>query len=241
MVADVKHFQDRLAEARKTASRLRCEAFVDYSPVIAGQRLKQITLPTYNQLCAFECEFVKSLDVGFKDIVCFVWVHHPEFHQFNEKVKMRVTHEVWRALNPRYSVVQSLVRLLAPLPRFRWVARWIRPTAAELQIEAVAEIRRLLHEALHDFPKDGPKEAGEPLAFSFQAQVLNLMRRSLGLTFAETSSIPLKALAQHLREILHVESHGKAMMLTPEEAQVWSEYLEAREQEGRELAQHGKN
>lgn len=229
MVADLKYYQDRLAQAQDGARRLRCEAFVDYSPVVAGQRLRQITLPSYNQLCAFECSFVRPGEITFRDIVCFIWVHHPEFHQFNEAGKRRITHEVWRALNPRYAGVQSLIRLMCPFPRFRWLKRWIRSDAGELQIEAIAEIRRLVHEALHDFPRDDPGAEGEPLPFSFQAQVLNLMRRSLGLSFAETCALPLKALAQHLREILHVESKGKVAMLSPEEARVWSEYMDWRQ------------
>ncbi len=229
MVANLEHFQKRLEDVHAAAGKLRCEAFVDYTPVVAGQRLCQLTLPSYNRLVAFECAFVSARNIAFKDIVCFIWVHHPEFGQFNATGKTRVTHAVWRALNPRFAGVQIALRFIAQLPRWRWLARFIRPDAAQLQAEAVAEIRRIIHEGLHDFPKDGPTVAGEPLPFAFQAQVLNLMRRSLGLSFAETCSIPLKALAQHLREVLHVSNAGKSSMLSEAEQQVWADYQEWRQ------------
>lgn len=226
MVADLQHFQQRLASVQETAARLRCEAFVDYTPVVAGQRLLPVTLPSYNRLCAFGCAFVTGAPVAFADLVCFVWVHHPEFGQFNARAKTRVTHAVWRALHPRFDGVQGILRFITPLPRFRWLARFHRPMGAELRAVAVADIRRLLHEALHDFPPPAADDApAEPLPFAFQAQILNLFRRSLGLGFDDTRSMPLKQVAQHLREALHHASGGKAQLLTRDEAAVWADYL----------------
>ena len=223
MAEQFPDFQKLIAEARAKARRLRCEAFVEYSPVVAGQRLRPITLDTYNELLAFENAFVTGGAPGFEDIFGFIWIHHPDFGQFAAKARRRCLRQVMRALEPRWPIMSMVARVLAPLPRFGWLRGWIEPTPNELATEAAEEINRLLTEALCDFPSGSGD--GEPLPFGLQAQILNLMRRELQIPFAETRRIPLKQLAQHLREIVHTNSQGKALQLTAEEAAIWRAYL----------------
>jgi len=217
---------DRLHAAQREALQMRAEAFVSYSPVVAGERLNPITLGSYNALFAMRNGFVTGDGVGLVDVVNFVWLHHPAFGQFNRAEKRRVSRRVFSALSPAFPAINGAVRVLAQFPgwrRLRWLAR---PTAEERQTEAIAEIFRLLCEAQSDLPRgDGD---GEPIPFAMNAHLLNLFRRELGMTFAETLALPLKQLAQHYREIIHHGSHGKAVMLTPAEAEIWREHLQER-------------
>ena len=217
---------ERLRVAQANAQQQRAEAFVDYAPTVAGERLRPITLGSYNALVAMCNGFVTGEGAGLLDIVNFVWLHHPHFGQFERREKARVTRRVVSALSPAFPVINGAVRVLCQLPGWRVLCRLARPTAEERQAEAAAEIARLLREACGDLPRsDG---AGEPLPFAQSAHLLNFFRRELGMSFAETLALPLKQLAQHYRELVHHATAGKALLLTPEEAEIWREHLAPR-------------
>lgn len=223
MLEETDSLAERLRAAQEKARRARCEAFVEYDAMVAGERIGPITLETYNSLIAFENAFVTGGSVGFDDIANFIWVHHPRFGQFNRAEKKRVTRRVFSALRPAFPTTNEVVRLLAQFPRLRVLRCVVRPSAEERVAAVVTEIRRLLAEATDDLPTSDV--GGEPIPFAFQAYVLNLFRRTLGMPFEETRRLPLRQLAQHYREIVHRESKGKALLLTREEAAIWREYL----------------
>lgn len=236
MVAQLHPLSQRLHEVQQEVARHRVEAFVDYSPEVCGIALRPITLDSWNALMAFQNGFVTAGGVSFIDVVNFVWLHHPNFGQFNRREKKRVTYAVWRALTPRLAALNGAIHFLVQFRHFRWLGRFRRQTGVDRFQEAVEEIRRLLVEATRDIPRGD--EDGNPLPFSFQAFVLNLFRRELGMPFAETRAIPLKQLAEHLRDILHHRSAGKAILLTPEETAVWADYLAEKTAEAQ---RRGKN
>jgi hypothetical protein len=215
--------RNALIAAQTRARHLRCEAFVDYIPVVAGLPVRPVCLASFNKLVAFENAFVTGGEVRFDDIVNFIWVHHPQFGQFNRRDKKRVTLEVYAALRPALPTLNDLLILLSQLPHFRVLRRMIRPTPHERVAIAIREIRRLIAEATEELPSGD--DSGEPIPFAFQAHILNLFRRTLGMSFEETRQLPLRQLAQHYREIVYRESKGKALLLTKEEAAIWREHL----------------
>src|SRR5688572_18063262 len=97
----------QLEHAQADARRYRCEAFVDYSPTVAGETIRPITLETYNALIAFGNAFVTGEAIGFDDIANFVWLHHPSFGQFNREEKAQVTRRVFDALRPRFPALNA--------------------------------------------------------------------------------------------------------------------------------------
>lgn len=200
-----------------------------YHPVVAGQALLPVTLDTYNVLVAWENPFVCGGSCDFTALFQFIWAHHPDFGQFNPAGRRRVLRAVLRALAPRHPVRNIVCRTLAPLG-WRFLSRWCEPTPAELEQAAIEECQRLVTEAIGQFPVERSSASdtapSEPLPFSLQAQVLGLMRRELGVPFAETRALPLKELSQHLREVSWVASKGRAMLHSPEEARVWTDYLD---------------
>jgi hypothetical protein len=226
----------RLKRAQQRAAQARCEAFVHYSPVVAGLALNPITLGSYNALHAMRSAFVTGEPIRFDDVANFVWLHHPEFGQFNREAKRRVTNAVRNALSPSFPALNATVRVLMQFPRFRFLRAIARPTAEQLETEAIKEICRLVQEARRDFPKQDAEERGEPTPYATNAHFLNLFRREFGMTFAETSALPLKQLAQHYREAVHVASKGKAILLTEEEAAIWREHLGPKVAEGTDAA-----
>ena len=236
-------FRDRLIAAQEAAAKLRAEAFVRYSPVVCGQALRPLTLETYNLLVCWRNPFVCGGAVTFDAIFQFIWAHHPAFGQFAHEDRHEVMRAVVRSLEPRFPTLGAVSRLVIPvIAKKRWwvripcsfaFQRFITPTYEERVAEAINEIRRIIHEGLAEFPTETRTAAdksgapGEPLPFSLQAQVLALMRRELGLSFDETRHLPLKELSQHLRELTWTLSRGKAVLMTPAEATVWREYLDA--------------
>lgn len=218
--------RERLEDVQAKARQARVAAFVDYEPTVAGERLNPITLGTYNALVAFENGFATGGPVSVSDVIAFVWLHSPGFGQFETKRKARVARRVLRALHPRFPMLNALLLIVSEFPRWRFLRRFCVPTAEERIAEAVEEIRRLIKEAIHDIPtRDGD---GEPPPVSFTAHVLGVFRRDLGISFEETMRMPMRRVAQHYREALHTASGGKALMLTPEEAEIWAEHLKAR-------------
>lgn len=217
---------ERLDRAQANAARIRCEAFVDYAPVVAGERLRPITLGTYNALFAFGNAFVTGGAIAFEDIAGFVWLHHPNFGQFNRREKKAVTRRVYAALRPSFPNINGALAVISEFPRFKLLRRFVVAHQGQRVGEAIAEIRRLISEAAGEMPRGD--ESGEPMPFAQPAQVLNLFRRYLGMSFEETRRIPMKQLAQHLRELAHHLSDGKAILLTPEEAALWREHLTAK-------------
>ena len=224
--ANAGNLAEELKRAQETAARARAEAFVDYAPTVAGETLRPITLRSYATLVATGNGFVTGAPLSFNDLVNFVWIHSPQFGQFNRRAKRRLTRRVFFRLNPLLSWFNEGARIAATFPRFRWLRHLAGPTAHELQSEAVAEAARLIAEARGDFPTSD-SDSGEPAPFATQAHILNLFRRELGMTFEETLSIPMKQLTQHYREIIHHSSRGKAVLVTPAEADVWRRHLDA--------------
>ena len=239
-VPTLADFRARLAAAQANARRLRAEAFVRYQPEVAGHVLAPVTLDTYNLLVGWENPFVVGGECDEVALHQFIWCHSPDFGQFAHAARRRSLRRMLVALHPRHPFRGGLARFAAPFGAARgltgWFARrlrpWCEPTAEELAAAAIAECQRLVAEAIGEFPtsRPGPEAAPvEALPFALQAQILNLLRRELGLPFAETRALPLKELAQHLRELTWTASGGKAALLTPAEASVWAEYQEWRE------------
>ena len=229
MVADpqILAFQRRLAEVHQAAAARRTAAFVDYAPLVCGLALQPLTLRTYTLLLAWRNAFVCGGTVALKDIVQFVWVHQPEFGQFAHGPRRRLTRRVWRALHPRLPTLNTVIRFLAPLPRFRWLRPLCRRTAAERHALAIAEIRRLVAEALADFPP--PTADSPPAVCALTPQFVALLVRGYACDFDTArrlvAALPLAQLMQYLREILHRLSQGRDKLITPEEAAVWADYL----------------
>jgi hypothetical protein len=220
------HFRARYASAQAEAREARAAAFVRYEPVLAGQVLAPITLERYNLLVAFGSPFVVGGPQTVEDLLVFLWCLHPGFSQHDAAARRACYRAALRALQPRWPVLNAIARTVAPFsPRLRRLLRpFLGPTAAELEIAAVEEARRLVAEAIGEFPRGS--DDGEPLPFAMQAQVLNLLRRTLAVPYAEARELPMKELAQLLREAVHHASEGKAPLLTPAEAAVWRDYLE---------------
>lgn len=238
MVAN-PNFAERIAEVRNRSAKLRCEAFVDYSPVVCGMVLNPVTLASYNRLIAFENAFAVGGPVDVEAILTWVWVQHPEFGQMAGKAKQRVFARTLRALSPACPNFNAFVHLVSTLPRFRWMARWRVPTPQDRFDEAVEMIRHLMEEALYGFPRQTRDEEAERLdaeeraaeraeieretgkkqrkesrfdpgaAIAFQAQILNTFRRDYGMSYAETEALPLKRLSQLWREHLWTHANDK--------------------------------
>jgi len=231
MVAEAKSIRQRITEHRAEIARLRCEAFVDYAPEVAGVQLRPVTLASYNRLMAFQNPFVCGGPVDFGAVFVFVWAHHPEFGQFAQDAKQRALRRVYRALHPRAPNINTFVRFACQFPGWRWLRRFARPTAEERLAEAVAEARRIVDEALHDFPLGSDDDADRgPSPVTMQAQLLNTFRRELAMSYAETEALPLKKLVQLLRETVHHRTGGKGLsLITREEAALVREHLTRRE------------
>ncbi len=124
--------------------------------------------------------------------------------------------------------------MMAQFPAWHWLGRFCVASREQRFSETVGEIRRLIDEALHDFPSDSQSEEDaeknrrhtEPPAIALQAQLLNTFRRDLGLSYSETESIPLKRLVQLYRELIYSATGGKGLsLMTRAEAAIWREHL----------------
>lgn len=257
MVAQ-KNFSERLAEIRARSAKLRCEAFVDYSPVVCGLTLNPVTLASYNRLVAFENAFAVGGPISLEAICVWVWVQSPEFWQLAEKAKRRTFAKVCRALTPRFPVTNLFLHMLTVLPRFKRFAWLASPTKQQRADAAVETIRHLMNEALYGFPspdatretdeeerelerQEMERETGKPIpkerarfdaapSVALQAQMLNTFRRVYGMSYSETESIPLKKLGQLWREHLWQSSGDKTGLrfIDKEEAALWAEELETK-------------
>lgn len=228
MVAAANPRRQLLEAAQARAALRRAQALVDYAPTLCGLRLRPVSLDSHNALLAFENGFVTGAGITLVDVVNFVWLHHPEFGQFNRAAKRRVTLAVARWHYRGFHRTNDFLRSCACFPGLRWLShRWVtRSTVATRITETITEIRRLLTEALVDFPKGD--DEGEPLPFSHPVYILNTLRRRLDIPHAETRALPLKFVAQILRECVHHASDGKALLLTAEEAAIWADDLAAK-------------
>jgi len=224
----------RLIEVRARAARLRSEAFIDYEPMVCGVRLRPVTLATYNRLLAFESPFVTGGPVDLEALAVFVWLHHPDFSQHGTRARRRVLRRVHRALFPRWPRLNALLLAVSTLPRFRWLRPLTSATEQQRHTEAAGEIRRLLDEALHDYPSPGSSEEdaekvkrqSDAPPIAFQASILNTFRRALDIPYAETEALPLKRLIQLYREVIYTSTGGKGLsLMRREEAAIWSEHL----------------
>lgn len=236
-------FRARLAAVNATTRQLRIAAFVDYAPFVCGIALQPVTLRSYNLLLGWNNAFVSGGAVTAKDIAQFVWLHHPEFGQFAEKSRRRVFRQIDSALRPALPGINALAHIFFPLvagvaarrrfpvilsPLAFILRRIVRPTAEERYHAAVAEIRRILNESLHDFPISGDED--DPLPYALSPQLVSLMVRGYGLEFETArrlvSELPLKELLEYIREVVHRFSKGKDKLLTAAQARVWEDYLE---------------
>lgn len=220
--------RQRMEDVRSRSARLRTEAFVDYAPRLCGFALQPITFLSYQRLVAFNNAFVTGAPVDLRSIFQFVWVHHPAFSQHADRARRRVFRRVWRSLHPRLPTLNAALLALRGLPRLRWLSRLVRPTAAECQAAAIAEIRRLVHEALHDFP--APGDDARPSPYAGYPHYVSLLERAHPMSFAEARVLvdhaPLKQLVQWVREAIDRLSRGKDKLLTAEEARVWADWLD---------------
>lgn len=224
--------RQRMRELQASSRQLRVESFVDYTPTVCGISLRPITYRTYLHLVAFNNGFVCSGQIDLRSICQFVWVHHPKFGQHAHAARKRVFRRVVRSLQPRFPVINSLALVLRAVPRLRWLRHLVRPTAEERLAAVVADIRQLVHEALHDFPVADGEDDAPPLAS--YPHFVSLLERSHALTHAEACALvdraPMKELVQWIREALFRLSKGREKLLSAEEAAVWSEWLDIPEE-----------
>lgn len=243
MVAESEFtFEQKLKAARERAARRRHEAFVDYAPRVCGLTLNPVTLASYNRLSAFGSPFVGGGPVSAHDVLVWVWVHHPKFAQDAEKDRAVVFRAAWRNLRPRFASLNRLAHYLAAFPRWRFLARFCSPTFEQRFSEAVAEIRRLMAEAMAGFPPaqephqlehddDGDRDArpafDASVSVAFQAQILNTFCRSYWMPYEKTEALPMKKLGQLWREHLYYIGGDKTglRMMDEEEAALWREQL----------------
>ena len=226
MVAHTQTYDlaEKLERTQAEIRQARSAAFVDYRPTVLGVELNPITVGSYNRLIAFESPFVMGGAVDFAAVFGFVWLHHPAFRQGAETQRKRLLRACWRAVNPRFENLNIFIHIASQFPGFRWMARFRRQTAAARLADAVAEIRRLVDEALNDFPKGDEDAPAAPVAM--HAQLLNTFRRTLSLTYAETEAMPLKRAVQLLRETMHAAGSKGIGMMHPREAAIWREHMD---------------
>ena len=229
MVAHAQTYDlaEKLERTQAEIRLARCAAFVDYRPTVLGVTLNPITVGSYNRLIAFESPFVVGGPVDFGAVFAFCWLHHPSFGQGAETQRKRLLRSCWRAVTPRCENLNLFVHIASQFPGFRWLARFRRKTAAARLAEAIAEIRRLMDEALNDFPRGDEDAPAAPVAM--HAQLLNTFRRSLSVDYAEAEAMPLKRAVQLLRETMHAAGGKGLSMMHPREAAIWSEHI-ARQQ-----------
>jgi len=218
-----KDLSARLHELKTEQAIARDEAMVDYTPVVCGLQLLPVSLMSLSRLRAFRNAFVMSQPTTFEDVANFCWIHHPEFGQFNRRARRRVYRQCWRALNPRFAALNTVAHLFSLSPRFRWLRRFTVPPARVRFHDAVTEIRRLMAEALQDYPTAGDK--GEPIPYAFEAYILNTFRRELRMSFDEVRAMPLRRMTQHLRELIHHANPKSLSLMTAAEAAIWREHL----------------
>ena len=217
----------RLEKLKGDQAIARDEAMVDYSPVVCGLHLVPVSLHSLSRLRAFRNAFVTGSAPTFEDVANFCWIHQPDFGQFNRLGRRRVYRHCWRALHVPACLegINAVARLFAFAPQFRWL-RWFTVTPSHERFEgAVEEIRRLLTEALHDYPTAGEDGDGAPIPYAFEAYILNTFRRELGMPFEEVRAMPLRRMTQHLRELIHHANPKSLALMTKEEAEIWKEHL----------------
>lgn len=184
--------------------------------------LRPVTIGTHNALLAERNHFaMPKLPMRLRDLQGFIWLHHPRYSPSRTRLRALVFRAVKYRLFPIGHQVDDALRRKFPDSRF--VRAITGFTVAQRLAAATGEIRRQMLEAIREFPRGSDDQ--EPLPFSHQAYIMNTMRRTLGMTFEETEKMPLKRLAQHLRELIHHRSNGKAMQMTEEESSILAEYL----------------
>jgi hypothetical protein len=241
-------FADKLAAARASVAKMRSEAFVDYQPCVCGLYLEPVSLRTYSRLLAFDSPFLWGGPVRAEDIAVFVWVHRPEFGQHAAKNRQNVFMAVMRALKPRFPAINEflhlmlvLLKLTAKGSRWGWrgitariISKLVTDSEATRCQEAVATIRRLISEALIDFPKASEgddEEAGQSNvtaqgpSVAMQAQFVDTLARDLHFSPEEVETMPLRRAVQHYRYCLVASGAKGLALLHPEEAKVWREVL----------------
>lgn len=230
MIANFQELQTKLRVTQRRMSRLRCEAFIDYTPVICGIELRPISLAIYNRLAAFESPFVCGGPVNLQALVDFCWCSHPLFSQTSQIERKRVLRRVYRHVHPHSTGWNGMLLVYCRFKRLRWLKRFTWPTPSERFVLATDEARRLVAEAMHDFPKSSD-DGTAPAPIALQAQILNTFKRNLGLSYEETENMPLKRLVQLMRESMYASTGGKGLsLISHEEAELTREFLASEQQ-----------
>lgn len=230
----------QLRHVRQQVGHLRAQAFVDYEPEVAGIRLASLTVGRYHRLVACQSPFVCGGPVEFADVFGAVWLLHPEFSQHATAARRRVFRTLYRALHPRCPSLNLFLRYVSQFPGWRWLRRWTRRTQQERTAAAVAELRRIVEEALHDFPVGTSEEEGaadgkpkprtvsaESPKVALAAQISGCLARHLHCSLAEIDAMPMKRAVQHMREVIVSHGGGKGLaLLHPAEAALWRRHLD---------------
>lgn len=217
------NLSDRLHELKTEQAIARDEAMVDYTPVVCGLHLLPVSLMSLSRLRAFRNAFVMNAPATFEDVANFCWIHDQRFGQFNRSGRRAVYRACWRALHPRFETLNTVAHVFALSRRFRWLRPFLVPPHRVRFQDAVTEIRRLLAEALADYPVAGDK--GEPIPYSYEAYILNTFRRELHMSFDEVRAMPVRRMTQHLRELIHHANPKSLSLMTAAEAEIWREHL----------------
>jgi hypothetical protein len=94
----------------------RATAFLRYAPVIAGLRLRPVSLRSLELLAAFGVDLARG---RFDDLARFVWVHHPAFDQFAALRRRLVFAWLWLRLAPPRAFAAALAEAREQLTRAR--------------------------------------------------------------------------------------------------------------------------
>ena len=225
-----KDLHQEMRLVRAASAQLRREAFVPYRATVCGILLEPITLRTHALLVALGNGFVSAGGGTIEDIANFIWIHQPDFGQLNRRGRRRVYRRVSRHFFPGLHRLNDLLRGLRPMLPL-WSRRAItvatRDTVDERFKAAISEIYRLLREAVEDMPigERVDPEKTEPPLFAWQARIYNSLRRTLNMPYGEAESMPLKQLAQLVRETIDHRSEGTAMQSPSREAELIAEDL----------------
>lgn len=221
-----------LAAHRAAIAAHRATAFIRYEPVIAGFRLRPVSLRSMDRMAAFGCDLARG---SFEDLAIFIWVHHPAFGQFAGCRRRLVIARLRSRLTPRYPHLAGFFAFAGklftacggvraslfgrPALALAWLLTLGRPVTSEARLAAaLVEARELMRIARTDWPAADDSGAAAPLPCAFAAYVLNLVKGSHpGLTADEILDWPLVELVQWLRAII-AEANPRAQQLDATEA-----------------------
>lgn len=229
-----------LTDHRARVAAHRASAFIRYVPVVAGIRLRPVSLLTRERVIAFGVDLGRG---NFEDLADFVWLHHPAFGQFAWFRRFLVVASLrWRLTPawPRFGTFLVFAgKLLSwgatwrravffPVRLAAWLVTFGRPCSSRERLAvAMAEARALWGRANFDWPMgDDSGAAPDPLC-SFAAAILHAVKgRHPALSSAEILAWPLVELVQWWRALL-AEKDPRAALLNYEEARLLALELDA--------------